>query len=91
MFLSPYIIGMIKNKFDDRNKVYNLVFFIISHPNTFPIRIRTHALKIFKEGFVVTKKQQNNLDEWWNKCYCDDETDTSSEEESSYEYNSDSD
>ncbi|KAJ6016511.1 hypothetical protein N7540_011102 [Penicillium herquei] len=58
------IRGEFRDEKKDSVKVYNAVLFIVSHPGTFKQGTRTAVRSVFEERFVVSKKQQIQLDRW---------------------------
>jgi len=50
--------------FDDANKGYNLVLFVLSHSKTFGPHIRYHAFAVAMETIPLTNKQLAELRSW---------------------------
>ncbi|KAJ0419764.1 hypothetical protein BJY00DRAFT_301970 [Aspergillus carlsbadensis] len=62
---------IIRGEFGDEKKdpvkVYNAVLFVVSHSGTFKLGTRTAVRAAFKERFVVSPKQQSQLERWRKK------------------------
>lgn len=62
---------IIRGEFGDEKKdpvkVYNAVLFVVSHPGTFKQSTRTAVRAAFEERFVVSPKQQSQLERWRKK------------------------
>ncbi|KAI1964957.1 hypothetical protein LOZ58_001649 [Ophidiomyces ophidiicola] len=48
----------------DSDSIYNAVLFIVSHPGTFKPSTKIAVGAVFKERFIVSAKQQKQLDRW---------------------------
>ncbi|GKZ88093.1 hypothetical protein AnigIFM59636_007053 [Aspergillus niger] len=77
---------MIRGEFGDEKKdpvkVYNAVLFVVSHSGTFKHGTRTAVRAAFEERFVVSPKQQSQLERWREKIVpsrSDDENTTEDE------------
>ncbi|KAL2784240.1 hypothetical protein BJX66DRAFT_330128 [Aspergillus keveii] len=62
---------IIRGEFGDEKtdpvKVYNAMLFVVSHSGTFKHGTRTAVRAAFKERFVVSPKQQSQLERWRKK------------------------
>jgi hypothetical protein len=83
---------MLMNKLGDeqkyKQKLYDAVLFVIGHLRTFGFRTRRVLRAAYERKFVLTVKQRANMDKW-DKGGVDDEDDVTTEEEPSFEYDSD--
>nr|POE56633.1 hypothetical protein CFP56_33605 [Quercus suber] len=72
-----------------KNKLYNAVSFIASHPKTFNKKTRSAVRTAYIHNFQISTKQLANLDLWTKKYDRDDDASTSASESSVYWNSSD--
>lgn len=51
----------------DLNRIYDAVLYVVSHPRTFTLDMRTVVLEAYLDRFPTSRKQRDNLETWSNK------------------------
>ncbi|KAL5335500.1 hypothetical protein BJX70DRAFT_401493 [Aspergillus crustosus] len=78
-----------QDKLKMSNKVYNAVFFVVSHPATFKWCTRIVVRAAYEEQYIISSKQKATLDKWKIGNQFSDDDKTTEEEFSDYLYYSD--
>lgn len=77
-------------EYKDRNKLFNTVLYVVSHPGTFKYKSRKAVRAAYENRVLPSMKQRANLDKWTNDTDAEDD-DCTTESDDSCIYDSDDD
>ena len=85
LMLGDELIG-----YNHRNKFFNAVLYVVSHPGTFKYKSRKAVRAVYENRGFPSMKQKANLDKWTNDTDAEDD-DCTTESDDSCIYDSDND